>query len=43
MRKVDILLFIHSWNTSGSRDAYFFQEDLGDLEVHRARLVRLRR
>ena len=25
------MLFIHSWNTSGSRNAYFFQEDLGDF------------
>jgi len=24
------MLFIHSWNTGGSRDAYFYQEDLGD-------------
>ncbi|HVR36265.1 MAG TPA: prepilin-type cleavage/methylation domain-containing protein, partial [Methylomirabilota bacterium] len=41
--RFDQMLFIHSWNTSGSRDAYFHQEDLGDLEAHRARLVRLRR
>jgi len=26
----DKLLFIHSWNTSGNRDAYFYQQDLGD-------------
>jgi prepilin-type N-terminal cleavage/methylation domain-containing protein len=24
------MLFIHSWTAAGSRDAYFFQEDLGD-------------
>ena len=24
------MLFIHSWNAGGSRDSYFFQEDLGD-------------
>ena len=24
------LLFLHSWNTSGNRDAYFFQDDIGD-------------
>jgi prepilin-type N-terminal cleavage/methylation domain-containing protein len=24
------MLFIHSWNPGGSRDAYFYQEDLGD-------------
>ena len=24
------MLFIHSWNTGGSRDSYFYQEDLGD-------------
>jgi prepilin-type N-terminal cleavage/methylation domain-containing protein len=24
------MLFIHSWNAGGSRDAYFYQEDLGD-------------
>ena len=29
------MLFIHSWNTSGSRDAYFYQEDLGDLLTRR--------
>jgi prepilin-type N-terminal cleavage/methylation domain-containing protein len=29
-RRFEEMLFIHSWNTGGSRDAYFFQEDLGD-------------
>jgi hypothetical protein len=24
------MLFIHSWNAGGTRDAYFYQEDLGD-------------
>ncbi len=24
------MLFLHSWNTGGSRDAYFFQEDVGE-------------
>jgi prepilin-type N-terminal cleavage/methylation domain-containing protein len=24
------MLFIHSWNTGGARDAYFWQEDLGE-------------
>ncbi len=28
--KFDRMLFIHSWSTDGTRDAYFFQEDLGD-------------
>lgn len=28
--KFQRMLFIHSWNTGGSRDAYFYQEDLGD-------------
>jgi prepilin-type N-terminal cleavage/methylation domain-containing protein len=35
--KFDKMLFIHSWNTSGSRDAYFVQDDLGEeLEKKRA-------
>ena len=37
--RFDQMLFIHSWNTGGSRDAYFYQEDLGDqLEKLRDRL-----
>jgi prepilin-type N-terminal cleavage/methylation domain-containing protein len=28
--KFNKMLFIHSWNTGGSRDAYFLQEDLGE-------------
>lgn len=33
------MLFIHSWNTAGSRDAYFIQEDLGlELEKRRDRI-----
>jgi hypothetical protein len=27
--KYEQMLFIHSWNTTGDRDAYFYQEDLG--------------
>lgn len=34
------MLFIHSWNTSGNRDAYFHQDDIGDnMERVRTRLV----
>jgi len=34
------MLFIHSWNTAGDRDAYMFQDDLGpQLELQRARLA----
>jgi len=34
------MMFLHSWNTSGNRDAYMFQDDIGkDLEPHRARLL----
>jgi prepilin-type N-terminal cleavage/methylation domain-containing protein len=29
--KFDKMIFIHSWNPSGIRDAYFYQEDLGVL------------
>jgi hypothetical protein len=33
------MLFIHSWSADGTRDAYFYQEDLGDaLEQKRALL-----
>ena len=33
------LLFIHSWNTTGNRDAYFYQEDLGpELEKQLAKI-----
>jgi prepilin-type N-terminal cleavage/methylation domain-containing protein len=33
------MLFIHSWDAGGSRDAYFFQDDLGEqLEKQRAKL-----
>jgi prepilin-type N-terminal cleavage/methylation domain-containing protein len=33
------MLFIHSWNTDGSRDAYFYQQDLGpEVEKVMARL-----
>ncbi|MHC1769028.1 MAG: hypothetical protein AB9869_32885 [Verrucomicrobiia bacterium] len=38
--KFDRMLFIHSWSTDGTRDAYFYQEDLGErLEGKRAQLV----
>ncbi|MFN0067835.1 MAG: prepilin-type N-terminal cleavage/methylation domain-containing protein [Limisphaerales bacterium] len=34
------MLFLHSWNTGGTRDAYFHQEDIGDeVERVRARLL----
>ncbi len=33
------MLFIHSWDAGGGRDAYFYQEDLGDeLEKQRTKL-----
>jgi prepilin-type N-terminal cleavage/methylation domain-containing protein len=33
------MLFIHSWDAGGSRDSYFYQEDLGEkLEAQRAKL-----
>ena len=33
------MLFIHSWDAGGARDAYFYQEDLGEqLEKQRAKL-----
>ena len=36
---VQKLLFLHSWNTAGSRDAYSFQEDIGEeLEKQRAKI-----
>ncbi len=38
--KVQELRFLHSWNTSGNRDAYFAQDDLSD-EIRRV-LDRLR-
>jgi prepilin-type N-terminal cleavage/methylation domain-containing protein len=37
--KFERMLFLHSWDTGGSRDAYFFQEDLGpDIEKNLAKL-----
>jgi prepilin-type N-terminal cleavage/methylation domain-containing protein len=37
--KFEQMLFIHSWNPGGSRDAYFYQEDLGpDVEKVKDRL-----
>ena len=33
------MLFLHSWDAGGSRDAYFYQEDLGEqLDKQRAKL-----
>jgi hypothetical protein len=33
------MLFIHSWSADGSRDAYMYQEDLGEqLEARRDRI-----
>ena len=33
------MLFIHSWNTGGTRDAYFYQEEIGpELEARKAQL-----
>ena len=34
------MYFLHSWNTRGARDAYFFQEDVG--EISQEQLERLR-
>ncbi len=34
------MLFIHSWGTDGTRDAYFLQEDLG--EALQAKIAQLR-
>ena len=28
--KYQDMLFLHSWNPGGTRDAYFFQEDIGE-------------
>lgn len=37
--KFEKMLFLHSWNTDGSRDAYFYQVDIGpELEKQIARL-----
>jgi prepilin-type N-terminal cleavage/methylation domain-containing protein len=37
--KFEKMLFLHSWSTDGTRDAYFYQEDIGpELEKHLARL-----
>jgi type II secretory pathway pseudopilin PulG len=37
--KFDRMLFIHSWSVDGTRDAFFFQEDLGEkLEEKKALL-----
>ena len=33
------MLFIHSWNTGGTRDAYFYQEEIGpELEARKTQL-----
>jgi prepilin-type N-terminal cleavage/methylation domain-containing protein len=37
--KFDRMLFIHSWSTDGTRDAYFYQEDIGEkLDKQRDRI-----
>ena len=36
----DKMLFIHSWSTGGARDAYFWQDDLGDELAPRAEGIR---
>ncbi|MBI3191211.1 MAG: type II secretion system protein [Pedosphaera parvula] len=37
--KFNDMLFLHSWDTGGTRDAYFFQQDIGeDLEKKRTQL-----
>ena len=37
--KIDKMLFIHSWDAGGTRDAYFYQEDLGEkLQAQKHRL-----
>ncbi len=33
--KYEQMLFIHSWNTGGARDSYFYQQDLGDFVPRR--------
>ncbi|HIG27822.1 MAG TPA: type II secretion system protein [Verrucomicrobiales bacterium] len=39
----DKMMFLHSWSTGGSRDAYFYQEDIGERMLrHRGRLTRKR-
>ena len=38
--KFQQMLFIHSWNTEGTRDAYFHQDDLGDQLAAKASLLR---
>jgi prepilin-type N-terminal cleavage/methylation domain-containing protein len=37
--KYNQMLFIHSWTADGSRDAYFFQEDLGERLEARKNLL----
>ncbi len=37
--KFNDMLFLHSWDASGTRDAYFFQQDIGeDLEKKRTQI-----
>lgn len=38
--KFQTMLFLHSWSTDGTRDAYFYQEDIGEaLEKRKAQLA----
>jgi hypothetical protein len=39
---VQKLLFLHSWNTSGNRDAYFYQQDIGEELEKRMASLRVR-
>lgn len=36
--KFSQMLFIHSWATDGTRDSYFYQSDLGDLEAKKDKI-----
>ncbi len=39
--KAKQMMFIHTWNLSGGRELYFYQDDLGALEPQRASLKRV--
>jgi len=36
--RYDKMLFLHSWSAGGTRDAYFYQEDIGNLTQYVTRL-----